>query len=254
MSELDIHSRIQDLLSRYRLIKEERWLDQSVRSKKVISRYRSLLEKKKIENRENGNLFNPLHWFRLNETKHSELLGYLLKPDEQHGQGCLFLHSFLEELDVLEPKKGKWKVTIEQGRVDILLTRQQPASVIIIENKSNFATDQQHQLYRYWYENVHRQHGISFGDYKKDEVKRKFKVIYLPGGDEKEPEPHSLKCPQHLKIKDPKLPDTLPLKHETYYFRNTVASWLSNIINEVPEGNHRLRMYLTYYQEICQSM
>lgn len=49
-----------------------------------------------------------------------------------------------------------WTVTAEKGRVDILLKRTHPHSVIIIENKSNYANDQENQLYRYWHQEIYK--------------------------------------------------------------------------------------------------
>lgn len=40
----------------------------------------------------------------------------------------------------------EWIITAEEGRVDVLLRRQNPLGAVIIENKSNWAGDQPNQL------------------------------------------------------------------------------------------------------------
>jgi hypothetical protein len=116
----------------------------------VLSDWMAAKAELEAMNKASGGLFNPLLQFiDIGETTHSALLGDLLNPQGSHGQDNLLLKSFLTLIDIPEPSRGKWFVTVEKGRIDILLRRLKPSSVVIIENKSNHATDQKHQLYRY---------------------------------------------------------------------------------------------------------
>src|SRR6266487_2142717 len=47
-----------------------------------------------------GDLFDPLQSIEIGETAHSALLGDLLNPRGSHGQGGLFLESFLRLIEV----------------------------------------------------------------------------------------------------------------------------------------------------------
>jgi hypothetical protein len=88
------------------------------------------------------------------EKQHSNILGTLLNPNGSHGYGTTFLALFFET--VLEDTafftdSDKWNITIEKGgHYDVRIRNQNNRKIIIIENKSNWAQDQQNQLYRYW--------------------------------------------------------------------------------------------------------
>jgi hypothetical protein len=137
--------------------------------------------------RENHN-FNPLRNITIKETDHSRILGELLDPRGSHGQGSLFLYAFLHKVGI-ERLGGNWRITIEAGRVDILLRRDNPLSVVIIENKSNNAQDQDGQLYRYWHDEIHVRHGNL--SYRDPDTYKRFRVIYLPPGGYSRPLEHS---------------------------------------------------------------
>src|SRR5207244_839864 len=132
----------------------------------------------------NGATFNPLTRLKIDETMHSQILGDLLDPDGTHGQGDVFLVPFLEELGIPESDVGLWHVTVETGRVDILIWRNHPEkSAIIIENKSNDAGDQPNQIYRYWHREMYLWDPgfwTSTDETKISERKRRFHVVYLP--------------------------------------------------------------------------
>src|SRR5207248_3128712 len=108
-------------------------------------------------NRQHGTGFNALSRFKINETAHSRIIGDLLNPLGSHGQGDLFLEPFLRFLEIPDPERGTWAITVETGRVDIMLWREKPLrSAVIIEHKSNNAGDQPNQIYRYWYYQLYR--------------------------------------------------------------------------------------------------
>lgn len=108
-------------------------------------------------NRLESSHLNVFQFFSPGETTHSRLLAYFLDPRAQHGQGTLFLAEFLRLLGISEPDSSTahdWAVTAEIGRVDVLIRRVHPHTVVVIENKSNYAVDQPNQLYRYWHQEI----------------------------------------------------------------------------------------------------
>ena len=125
----------------------------------ITNWYKAVLIDKKKHFRE-GHNFNVFHLFKekfgfyIQETMHSRLLKFLLDAKETHGQGGLFLLKFLEILGIQSPETGTWQVTAEVGRIDVLIERKEPQSIIVIENKSNWAPDQSNQLYRYWHQAI----------------------------------------------------------------------------------------------------
>ena len=195
-------------------------------------------------NTRTGEIFNPLDLIPVKETIHSRILGELLNPKGSHGQGKLFLECFLQHLDVPEPEKGEWHITVEAGRVDIMLSRERPASVILIENKSNDAGDQLNQLYRYWHRYVHQPYPEL--DYEIPQTRRSFRVIYLPTDDSKAPAPHSLERPPDSE--DNGFP-TVPMPCETISFGAVVGLLRRKALVRVPASNVRLLTFLDFYHE-----
>ncbi|MCY4425986.1 MAG: PD-(D/E)XK nuclease family protein [Halieaceae bacterium] len=111
---------------------------------------------------EDFNVFSILG-VQTDEVKtHSALLAELLNPRGSHHQGSLFLKLFLKlclqgrgagdgeyafEGEVLEDFRVGAEVATDQGRIDILLEKDD--ACIVIENKI-YAADQEHQLNRYY--------------------------------------------------------------------------------------------------------
>lgn len=121
--------------------------------------------------------FNPFRFFRKDELGLSAILAFLLDPKETHGQGNLFLNSFLEKLnlhhflaydqvDVIVEK------TIENNRRHDIFIRgnlkRKPQWVFSIENKLNWARDQKEQLKDY------------FEDLKSYATGTNYYLMYLP--------------------------------------------------------------------------
>ena len=215
----------------------------------IIQKWRVIKAEQDEKNKQYGHLFNPLEAIDIGETTHSRLLGDLLNPKGTHGQGPLFLHVFLEGLGVPNPGEGEWQISIEDGRVDICLWRLSPPSVIIIENKSNWAVDQENQLYRYWYQNIYKPY--PYDDYSTAERKLTFQIIYMPPTAGKRPSENSFQRPRELDSLG--LPENL---HEVGVtvkvctFRDHVADWLEKCDGLIPPTNARLRTYLQFYKEL----
>jgi len=213
---------------------------------------------KSLQKRSNylyGTGFNPLSQFTLDEHTHTQLLGNLLNPCYPHGQGDLFLISFLNLLDIYLPQLGIWQVQMETGNVDILLKRENPHSVVIVENKSNLAVDQPAQLYRYWHEQIYVPNigapGIDYGSpsaYRQDDIRARYKILYLTPSRSKFPAVHSLRRPEWLSHIST-LPEVVPLDWEHATYDDLIVRWLKGCKEEVPDTNLRLREYLAMYIE-----
>ncbi len=203
-------------------------------------------------NRLTGTNFNPLPRLKINETMHSRILGDLLDPNGTHGQKNLFLLPLLEELGIPYPEDGLWHVTVEAGRVDILIWREPPRqSAVIIENKSNGAVDQPNQIYRYWHQEMFLwkpELWESTDEAKVGERKRNFHVVYLTTGGGKSPESHSMERPVGLATVNHF--ERVPLEPCTRSLAELIALWEKNAIPRIPPENHRLRSFLSQYQEL----
>lgn len=208
-------------------------------------------------NETEGHLFNVFAlWNRLSgigETLHSRLLHFLLSDDPMHGQKGKFLMKFLEMADIENPHEGTWYVTAETGHVDVMLERKNPRSVIIIENKSNWAGDQSNQLYRYWYENMYAPEWEAHDD-------SHYKIIYLsPSADKKFDDQTCCKPSKKWFLEKEqcdydKLPCKIPLEPVVWHFNDHIQKWLEQCIDALPETNQPLRNYLNQYKEYCKRL
>lgn len=215
----------------------------------IISHYQKENEKIKEKNKTHSVLFNPLTFFSIGETMHSFLLANLIDPNAEHGQGNLFLKSFLKLLKIEVFENDNWIVTAETGRIDILLRRQYPHTVVVIENKSNYAIDQEHQLYRYWFQEIYLPNLKKFGDKTIDKTSNNsnYQIIYLTPADWKLPSDNSMKRPNGY---DTTLPETIPIEPKVWLFNKQIIQWLNDVIPQLHQDNHRLREYLKQYIEL----
>ena len=150
-----------------------------------------------------------------------------------HGQGKLFLSAFLEYIG-FEKDEGneEWIITAEEGRVDVLLRRLNPLGAVIIENKSNWAEDQPNQLYRYWYENIHKRKEDSDTDYYSKHPE--YKIVYLVPDKAKQINDNSKTRPIDYPID---LPDKLPMEPIVMDFHEDIPKWLRKCVVSVYEDN-----------------
>jgi len=202
-----------------------------------------------IKNKETSCDFNMLELFHIGETQHSFLLAYFLNPNAEHGQKHLFLNVFLDLLKIERLNNNEnWIVTAEKGRVDVLLKRTQPHSVIVIENKSNYATDQNHQLYRYWYQEIYKtiRERPSSDDLILYPPERFYQLLYLSPEHWKIPNTNTLTRPAGW---DNTLPEKVPLSTKHLLFSDFVCEWLSKSLDLLPKDNHRIREYVKQYIE-----
>ncbi len=129
--------------------------------------------------------FSFLHFIDFNENRISDVFAYLLKPDETHGQGDLFLREFLSDVSVKWLPESGWS-RIRVGRevtttrienwkrkidIEIAFRIDDGWAAIAIENKP-WAVDQDQQL-------------SDYARHLKSMYDGRFKLIYLtPKGED----------------------------------------------------------------------
>ena len=204
-----------------------------------------------------GEGFNLINFINriwgIGETKYSQILGFFLNPRENHGQGGLFLKLFLEKLGFKTSNFNPqdWIVEVEQrsnGRdqIDILIQSHQLGISIAIENKSNGAKDQSHQLYRYWESAIYNFHNRD----KEKALNPKYsRIVYLPKWgvpseqtrtrpkDYKEPYPEKLTFEEQGGI----------ISCWTYYTH--IVEWLNECIGAMGGENHIVKQLVKNYIE-----
>lgn len=240
------------------------YLEQSRRSKRrqLLADLIPALEQQastfQEQNRQQSSAINVFRFFSPGETTHSRLLAFFLDPRSHHGQGTLFLEEFLRLLHIKDSTPlaaHQWVVTAEIGRIDVLLRRAHPHSVIIIENKSNFAVDQPNQLYRYWYQEIYQKQLQQHRPV--EELSRppadQYRLLYLAPADWKVWEEQSLHKPTEWKEWGAHLPERVPIQPEQYLFRNLIVPWLENALLRLPATNHRLREFTLQYLQFWQT-
>lgn len=207
--------------------------------------------KDKIQKGAFVNIFTLWNCFSgITEPIHSRILHFLLSSNPMHGQGTLFLGLFLKRLGIDIKPEEEWIVTAETGRVDIMLKRFFPDySVVIIENKSNWAGDQPNQLYRYWFDNIHRCEIDFYREFYDNH--NEYKIVYLVPNDNKSFSDNSLKRPDDY----PKeLPSVLPMDPIKYTFDKDIVDWLEDCISQLPKDNTPLINLLSQYKEYCRNL
>jgi hypothetical protein len=194
---------------------------------------------------------NVFRFFNPGETTHSRVLAFFLDPQARHGQGNLFLAEFLRLLGISDPDTGQWIVTAEVGRVDVLLKRSHPHSVVVIENKSNYAGDQPNQLYRYWYQEIYQKQRAQHRS--EDEIAHPppayYWLVYLSPSAWKQADAQSLRKPGYLPAH---LPAVVPMQAELHLFGGLVVQWLKNTLDRLPPTNHRLREFVLQYLQFWE--
>lgn len=147
---------------------------------------------------------NLIDELRANENAHNRVLAKILQYSENNS--FPFLQLFFNHLDFeLIPEKPI--ITVEKERIDILITDNNYS--IIIENKINYATDQESQVINYV-----------------EKIKKKSKieniyVLYLTRQGIKKPNESSI--PQKLKEK-------LGRKYKEINFRQNILPWLEELL------------------------
>lgn len=213
------------------------------------------------EKEEKGEGFNFISFISriwgIGETKHSQILGFFLNPRENHGQGGLFLKLFLKKLgfDITAFEPNDWTVEVEQrsnGRdqIDILIQSRRLGISIAIENKSNGAKDQSHQLYRYWESAIYNFHNR---DKEKALDPKHSRVVYLPQWGI--PSEQTRTRPKDYKES---YPEKLALEEQggiiicwTYYTH--IVKWLNSCVEAMGRENNIVKQLVKNYIEYWNS-
>lgn len=225
--------------------------------RKTIELCSSIMKDIKAERMSNTKMGKYVNVFSLwnefsgiSEPIHSRILHFFLSDNPMHGQGKLFLSAFLEYIG-FEKDEGneEWIITAEEGRVDVLLRRLNPLGAVIIENKSNWAEDQPNQLYRYWYENIHKREEDCCTDYYSKHPE--YKIVYLVPDKAKHINSNSTSRP----VDYPEdLPEELPMKPKVMTFHTDIPKWLGGCMKGLPAENTPLRNLIAQYIEYCKQL
>jgi hypothetical protein len=90
-------------------------MNKSIEQVKVLlQKHRELLEENNATEAYNFNVFN---FFKIGENKTSEILAYFLDPNETHGQGDVFLRSFMEDVLKLNREFESNKVRVKCEKI-----------------------------------------------------------------------------------------------------------------------------------------
>lgn len=219
-------------------------------SENLVQNILKITNSAKQQNELTSSDLNIFRMFSVNEPMHSYIIANLLSPKGSHGQNHLFLNIFLDALGIKRLSDSEnWIVTAEKGRIDILLKRAAPHSVVVIENKSNYAPDQENQLYRYWYQEIYQtifNRKLSL-DYILNPPSDLYQIIYLSPSYTKVPKNNSLEKPTDWG--ENILPSTLPIIPKHLIFSEFVVNWLQCSLSKIPDKNNRLKEYVKQYLE-----
>lgn len=206
-----------------------------------FQKFESDYESKNLRESTDFNVFNFIESiFWIDEPKHSRILAFLLNPNEIHGQKETFLYLFLERLGIKDFRQKHWNVYAEKGNVDILITSNYPdKKTIIIENKSNWAVDQDFQMYRYWYHHIFRNNSDVGASFNTDNNR----IIYLSPSEDKSYTPNSISRPESgyencIEMLDEKI-------ISTWYFHIEIKNWLLECTKKA--NSDRLKLFINDY-------
>lgn len=240
--ELGIRKR-QDILNSITQLNSERRKILITNFKNISTFFNQTKNEFAIEQKNFSTFFNIFDFFPIDEMKHSELFSFLLNPFANHGQGKLFLNIFLDKLGIAYSQNDNWQVTNEKDRIDILLKREYPHSIIIIENKSNWAVDQPNQLYRYWLDQIYYFNPNI--DYSNKEYLNSYRIIYLTPNESKKLENQSITKPSNITTDI--LPSIIPMQIESWSFNNELVEIAESGIKKLNHTNTNLITYLKMY-------
>lgn len=138
------------------------FIEQFTRLRNEYSAIKAASLQRQLSEAPQYNIFNILGVTRAEVRTHSAFLCHLLHPGESHGQGMLFLRTFLEHCARCAPEyfpamppldePGEWVAFAElhsqHGRMDVVIQNLQAGFMCVIENKVD-ASEGSTQLERY---------------------------------------------------------------------------------------------------------
>ncbi len=183
-------------------------------------------------------------WGNPHEPRHSKLLGYFIDPQQEHGCGQFLLAAFLKVLEDSFSKSSclghrfpsdNCRVIPESEYIDLCIERrcEDRRFAIIIENKVNWAKDQDKQLQTY-VERVHQEHCFAYHE---------IYVFYLPLTGHKHPNPADrdwvIKSGAH---------------YRQITFANEILRWLDSVLrdSDISQNHQDLCESLTHYRNLIR--
>jgi len=159
-------------------------------------------------------------WDNPYEPRHSKLLAYFLNPDEDHRCGTFLLGQLFDVLKALHVLPNDHEFLSDHCRVsqpefiDLLIERdwEDEQFAIIIENKINWARDQDKQLQRYVTSVMKRGFGV-----------KQIYVLYLPLTSHKNPDPNDVDAIRKLGV-----------NYEKITFETHIRNWLESVLHSKP--------------------
>lgn len=215
-----------------------------------ISKYSTFLAfkfpNKKYSTIEINKKVNVFELLKPIEIQHSLIIKTILDPKGDHGCGHKFLELFFEEFELTKEIEvsDNWEVTAEKERYDIRIRNIDDTKIIIIENKSNWAKDQENQIYRYWYDGI-------YSKQKEIGEKELFSRIFYLIPDYRQPTLQSISRPKNddrYKDGDNEVPKELI---KIVYFYEHIVNWLEECIIHIKEkdNNNEFYYFLTQYRD-----
>lgn len=204
-----------------------------------LTKYILKQEQEALKKGEKYNLFKVIHMTSNETSVHSAFIADLLNPKGLHGQGNLFLDSFLSVIknynynfitDGCHVEIEKYigdKSDSTGGRLDIILTNRQ-GQAIIIENKI-YAEDQQAQMLRYY-------------NYAEKTHRNKYILLYLS----LDGLVHDTEKTTQNKICEGK-------HFYTISYKNEIIKWLEDCVsksNHIPIVSYGITHYLNLVKKI----
>lgn len=90
------------------------------------------IKKQKVKKGDYINVFTLWNEFSdITKPIHSRILNFLLSEHPMHGQGNRFIDLFLQRIGISPSPSAEWLATAEIGRVDVMLKRFSPKSLMV---------------------------------------------------------------------------------------------------------------------------
>lgn len=194
-----------------------------------------LAEQKKSEIY-NANRFNPFRFLRKDELGLSGILAFFLNPKETHGQGDIFLNSFLKKLNLHrflsydDIEVDVEKSTGKKRRHDIFIQGKLKGKlqwVFSIENKLNWASEQKDQLQDY------------LSDLKGYDVGNNYFLMFLP-----------VESYEPTSIRPKEWQEETKRGNAIVWDANLIVEWLDDVIILAPEIQSFTKFFIQYLKEI----
>jgi len=181
------------------------------------------------------NCLNVFEQLKPKEIEHSLVLFEILNPNGKHGYKDEFLKLFFEyviENEIAYNDSEEWVLTVEKNRYDLEIKSIDDSIVIIIENKSNYAKDGEHQLYYYWDWEINKKNNYRCN---------KGMILYLSPNSNKLPDEQTKCSPSS---NDEPMDDIV----KVVFFHEHILKWLDKCIEKV-EKKSEIYFYLKQYKD-----